>query len=77
MPTNEQHLQLVLDACEAKRADDMRNTLNIMIAAFCFGTGCAFVLLVTGAIVPLFFSEICKGYVNYGYGKKVTVIKGA
>ncbi|WP_156031915.1 hypothetical protein [Selenomonas sp. AE3005] len=52
MYSNEQHLQLVLAACQAKRAADMRNLLNLVIAAF-FGTGCAFVWFIIGTLMAV------------------------
>lgn len=55
MPTNEQHLQLVLAACRAKRVDDTRNMINTVLAAFSFGTGCAFAWFVAVSIMSLVF----------------------
>jgi hypothetical protein len=55
MPTNEQHLQLVLAACRAKRVDDTRNMINTVLAAFSFGTGCAFAWFVVVSIMSLVF----------------------
>ncbi|WP_295161373.1 hypothetical protein [Selenomonas sp. AE3005] len=54
MYSNEQHLQLVIAACQAKRAADMRNLLNLVIAAFFFGTGCAFVWFIIGTLMAVY-----------------------
>ncbi|MBP3198105.1 MAG: hypothetical protein J6N21_14015 [Butyrivibrio sp.] len=54
MYSNEQHLQLVLAACQAKRAADMRNLLHLMIAAFSFGIGCAFVWFIIGTLMAVY-----------------------
>ena len=43
MTTNEQHLNLVIAACQAKRAADMQKIFSLIVAAFSFGSGCAFV----------------------------------
>ena len=43
MTTNEQHLNLVIAACQAKRAADMQKLFSLIVAAFSFGSGCAFV----------------------------------
>ncbi len=55
MPTNEQHLELVLAACQAKRAADTRELVSTIIAAFSFGTGCAFMWFVVVSIMSLVF----------------------
>ncbi len=54
MSSNEQHPQLVLAACQAKRAADMRNLLNLVIAALLFGTGCAFVWFIIGTLMAVY-----------------------
>lgn len=54
MPSNEQHLQLVLEACQAKRDADMRTFLELTLAAFSFGSGCAFVWLLVCACISVF-----------------------
>ena len=53
MHSNEQHLELVLAACQAKRAADMRNYIKLSLAAFSFGTGVAFIWLFLGAALSL------------------------
>ena len=53
MPTNEQHLHLVLAACQAKRAADMRNLLRLVIVAFSFGIGCAIVWFIIGTLMAV------------------------
>ena len=53
MNTNEQHLQLVLAACEAKRAADIRGYIKLALAAFSFGTGVAFVWFLLGCVMAL------------------------
>ncbi len=53
MNTNEQHLQLVLAACQAKRAADIRSYIKFSIAAFFFGTGIAFVWFLLGSLMAL------------------------
>ena len=55
MTTNEQHLELVLAACQAKRAADTRELVSTIIVAFSFGTGCAFAWFVIVSIMSLIF----------------------
>ncbi len=53
MPTNEQHLHLVLAACQAKRDVDTRIFLRLAMVAFFFGTGCAFAMFLIGACLSV------------------------
>ena len=53
MPTNEQHLQLVLAACQAKRAADTQKLFSLVIAAFSFGSGCAFIWFLIGSLMTI------------------------
>ena len=53
MSTNEQHLQLVLAACQAKRAADMQKLFSLVVAAFSFGSGCAFIWFLIGSLMAI------------------------
>ncbi len=53
MPNNEQHLRLVLAACQAKRADDMKRLVQLAVTAFSFGTGCALVWVLLGTFIAI------------------------
>jgi hypothetical protein len=53
MNTNEQHLRLVLAACQAKRAADIRSYIKLSLAAFSFGTGIAFVWFLLWSILTI------------------------
>ena len=53
MPNNEQHLRLVLAACQAKRAADMKRLVQLAITAFSFGTGCALVWILLGTFIAI------------------------
>lgn len=53
MTTNEQHLNLVIAACQAKRAADMQKLFSLIVAAFSFGSGCAFVWFLIGSLMAI------------------------
>ena len=53
MTTNEQHLNLVIAACQAKRAADMQKLFSLIVVAFSFGSGCAFVWFLIGSLMAL------------------------
>ncbi|WP_187620336.1 hypothetical protein [Selenomonas ruminis] len=53
MTTNEQHLNLVIAACQAKRAADMQKFFSLIVAAFSFGTGCAFIWFIICSLMAI------------------------
>ena len=53
MNTHEQYLQLVLAACQTKRAADIRSYIKLSLATSSFGIGIAFAWFLLGGLMAL------------------------